>query len=156
MQTLDNCCITKYFHYLLRNIKLLARGKDLSISWLSNILKEIKEFPMLINVLTKLIWYFLQKSFNRYIFSILNSKSIEQDGRLLKFIHIFRLSRKGLKEILLLMVQHLRKKCKNLSPKIFFKLLNNVGFGYDCSNNSDNCKFILIFDQLKEITYLKK
>ena len=49
----------------------------------------------------------------------------------------------------------LEKKMQKPLSKNIFKLLNNVGFGYDCSNNSDNCKFILIFDQLKEITYLK-
>ena len=34
--------------------------------------------------------------------------------------------------------------------------MNNCDFGYDCSNNLENCQFIPIFDELKEITYLKR
>ena len=34
--------------------------------------------------------------------------------------------------------------------------MNNSNFGYDCRNNLDNCQFIPIFDELKEITYLKR
>ena len=38
----------------------------------------------------------------------------------------------------------------------FFKLMNNANFGYDCRNSSDNCQFIPIFDEMNEITYLKR
>ena len=34
--------------------------------------------------------------------------------------------------------------------------MNNSNFGYDCSNNLDNCQFIPMFDELKEVTYLKR
>ena len=33
--------------------------------------------------------------------------------------------------------------------------MNNPNFVYDCRNNLDNCQFVPIFDELKEITYLK-
>ena len=29
--------------------------------------------------------------------------------------------------------------------------MNNSNFGYDCRNNLDNCKFVPIFDELKEL-----
>ena len=32
--------------------------------------------------------------------------------------------------------------------------MNNSNFGYDCRNNLDNCKFVPIFDEFKEITYI--
>ena len=32
--------------------------------------------------------------------------------------------------------------------------MNNSNFGYDCRNNLDNCKFVPIFDEFKEITNL--
>ena len=35
-------------------------------------------------------------------------------------------------------------------------MLNNANFGYHCSNNLDNCQFIPIFDEMNEITYLKR
>ena len=34
--------------------------------------------------------------------------------------------------------------------------MNNSNFGYDCRNNLDNCKFVLIFDEYKEITYINR
>ena len=33
--------------------------------------------------------------------------------------------------------------------------MSNSNFGYDCRNNLDNCQFVPIFDELKEIMYLK-
>ena len=49
-----------------------------------------------------------------------------------------------------------RQNAKNAIEKDFCKLMNNVNFGYDCRNNLDNCQFIPIFDELGEVTYLKK
>ena len=34
--------------------------------------------------------------------------------------------------------------------------MNNSNFGYDCCNNLDNCKFVPIFDELKELTYIER
>ena len=34
--------------------------------------------------------------------------------------------------------------------------MNNSNFGYDCRNNLDNCKFVLICDECKEITYINR
>ena len=45
---------------------------------------------------------------------------------------------------------------KNLIEKDFFKLMNNANLGYDCRNNLDNCQFVPIFDELKEVTYLRR
>ena len=32
--------------------------------------------------------------------------------------------------------------------------MNNSNFGYDCRNDLDNCKFVPIFHEYKEITYI--
>ena len=53
------------------------------------------------------------------------------------------------------MNHHSRQNAKNSVEKDFLKLLNNVNFGYDCCYNLDNYKFIPIFDELNEVTYLK-
>ena len=34
--------------------------------------------------------------------------------------------------------------------------MSNSNFGYDCRNNLDNCQFVPVFDELKEITCLKR
>ena len=34
--------------------------------------------------------------------------------------------------------------------------MNNSNFGYDCRNNLNNSKFVLIFDELKELTYVER
>ena len=34
--------------------------------------------------------------------------------------------------------------------------MDNANFGYDCCNNLDNCQFVPIFDEMNEVTYLKK
>ena len=61
-----------------------------------------------------------------------------------------------LKEIFILMNQTSRQQSKNNVEKDFYKLMNNSNFGYDCRNNLDNCKFVLIFDECKEITYINR
>ena len=48
--------------------------------------------------------------------------------------------------------QKSRQQSNNNIKKDFYKLLNNSNFGYDCRNNLDNCKFVPILDELKEIT----
>ena len=54
------------------------------------------------------------------------------------------------------MNQKSRQKSINDIEKGFYKLMNNPNFGYDCRNNLDNCKFVPIFDELKEITYIQR
>ena len=54
------------------------------------------------------------------------------------------------------MNQKSRQESKNYIEKDFYKLMNNSSFGYDCHNNLDNCKFVPIFDKLREITYIER
>ena len=49
-----------------------------------------------------------------------------------------------------------RQTAKNPVKKEFYKLLNNVNFGYDSRKNLDNCKFEPIYDEIGEITYIRK
>ena len=56
----------------------------------------------------------------------------------------------------ILMNQKSRQNAKYSVEKDFYKLMNNSNFGYDCRNNLDNCQFVPIFSELKEITYIKK
>ena len=39
--------------------------------------------------------------------------------------------------------------------EIFFKLLNNANFGYDCRNNLDNCTFEPINDEINELSFIE-
>ena len=40
--------------------------------------------------------------------------------------------------------------------KDFYKLLNNSNFGIDCRNNINNCYLEPIYDDVLEISYIKK
>ena len=52
------------------------------------------------------------------------------------------------------MNQKSRQESENNIEKDIFKLMNNSNFDQDCGNNLDNCKFVPIFDEFKEITYV--
>ena len=54
------------------------------------------------------------------------------------------------------MNQKSRQQSKSNAEKDFYKLMNNSNFGYDCTNNLDNCKFVSIFDEYKELTYIHR
>ena len=54
------------------------------------------------------------------------------------------------------MNQTSRQQSKKNVEKDFYKLMNNSNCWYDCRNNLDNCKFVPIFDEYKEITYINR
>ena len=54
------------------------------------------------------------------------------------------------------MNQKSRQNAKNSIKEDSLKLLNNANFRYHCHNNLDNYQFIPIFDEMNEITYLKR
>ena len=56
----------------------------------------------------------------------------------------------------MLMNQSQDKMQRILLKNDFYKLMNNSNFGYDCRDNLDNCQFVPIYNELKEITYIKK
>ena len=68
----------------------------------------------------------------------------------------FTFEQEVFKKNVILMNQKSRQNAKNSVEKDFFQLMNNSNFGYDCRNNLDICEFVPIFDELKEVTYLKR
>ena len=54
------------------------------------------------------------------------------------------------------MNQKSRQESKNSIEKDFYKLMNNLNFGYDCRNNIDNCEFVPIFGEYNEITFISR
>ena len=54
------------------------------------------------------------------------------------------------------MNQKSRQESKYSIEKDFYKLMNNLNFGYDGQNNLDNCQFVPIFDEYKEVTYVRR
>ena len=53
-----------------------------------------------------------------------------------------------------LMNQKSTENAKIYFENDFYKLMNNSNFAFDCRNNLDNCQFVPIYDELKEITYI--
>ena len=60
------------------------------------------------------------------------------------------------KQNFILMKKKSRQQSKNNVEKDFYKLMNKSNFGYDCRNNIDNCKFVPIFDEYKEISFINR
>ena len=60
------------------------------------------------------------------------------------------------KQKFILMNQKSRQQSKNSAENNFYKLMNNSNFSYDCRSNLDNCKFVPIFDEYKEITFINR
>ena len=54
------------------------------------------------------------------------------------------------------MNQKSRQNATSSVERDFYKLLNNANFGIDFRNNINNCYFELIYDEISEISYLKK
>ena len=63
---------------------------------------------------------------------------------------------KRFKQKFILMNQKSRQESKNSVEKDFYRLMNNSNFGYDCRINLDNCKFVPIFDESIELTYIHR
>ena len=71
-------------------------------------------------------------------------------------IHVhLTFEQKRFKQTFILMIQNSKQESKNDIEKDFYKLINNSILGYDCRNNLDNCKFVPIFDELKEFTHIE-
>ena len=77
-------------------------------------------------------------------------------GKVRKIHAHLTFEQKRFKQKFILMNQKSRQESKNDIEKDFYKLMNNSNFGYDCRNNLDNCKFVPIFDELKELTYIER
>ena len=75
-------------------------------------------------------------------------------GKVTKIHSHLIFEQKRCKQEFILMNQKSRQQSKNNVEKDFYKLMNNSNFGYDCRNNLDNCKFVSIFEEDKELTYI--
>lgn len=60
------------------------------------------------------------------------------------------------KKDFLIMNQKARQKTTSLVQHDFYKLLSNSNFEIDCRNNIDNCMLEPIYDEISEISYIKK
>lgn len=54
------------------------------------------------------------------------------------------------------MNQKVTQKATSHVERGFYKLFNNANFAIDCRNNIDNCKLEPIYDEIDEISYIKK
>ena len=76
--------------------------------------------------------------------------------RVTKLYSHFEFEQDAFKKEFVLMNQTSRQNAKNNIEKDFFKLMNNVNFGFDCRNNANNTKFEPIIDEMNEISYIKR
>ena len=68
----------------------------------------------------------------------------------------FTFEQDKIKKDFVLMNQYARQKAKNDIEKNFYKLMNNLNFGFDCRNNANNLKFEPLINEIEELRYIKK
>ena len=130
--------------------------KDQVISYLNNIqqLKKARQDRM--EQLRKLTQQCSKKDFNLCILSKFFFAVVRAGWEITKTYTHYTFEQERFNKNFILMNQKSRQNAKNSVEKDFYKLMNNSNFGYDCKNNLDNCQFVPIYDELKEITYIKK
>ena len=94
---------------------------------------------------------YLEQIFFFFFFAV-----VRTGWKVIKIYSHYTFEQERFKRDFILMNQKSRQNAKNSVEKDFYKLMSNSNFGYDCRNNLDNCQFVPIFDELKEITYIKK
>lgn len=55
-----------------------------------------------------------------------------------------------------IMNQVFRQNAQISVEKVFYKFINNSKFGYNCRNNTDNCTFAAIFDEIEKLSDAKR
>ena len=73
-----------------------------------------------------------------------------------KIYQHFTYEQSNFKKDFVVMNQKSRRKGTSSFKCDFYKLLNNANFGNDCRNNINNCYFEPIYDEIGEISYIKK
>ena len=68
----------------------------------------------------------------------------------------FTFEQDTIKKDFVLMNQYSRQNAKNDIEKIFYKLMNNSNFGFDCRNNANNLRFEPLINEIEELTYIKR
>ena len=73
-----------------------------------------------------------------------------------RICHHHTFKQETLKINFVVMNQNARKTARSKVEKDFYKLLNNSNFGYDCRNNNENSSLDLLYNDIDEISYIKK
>ena len=82
---------------------------------------------------------------------------IKRCGRLVTRIYSYNTFEQGtFKKEFVIINQVSRQNSETSVEKDFYKLMNNSNFSYGCRNNADNCSFAPLFDEIKELTYVKR
>ena len=68
----------------------------------------------------------------------------------------FTFEQSKFKKDFVIMNQKTRQKVPSAVERDFYKLLNKANFGFDCRNNINNCKPEPIYDEIGEISYIKR
>ena len=73
-----------------------------------------------------------------------------------KIYQHFTFEQSKFKKDFVVMNQDSRQKPTSSVERDFYKLLKNANFGIDCRNNINNCYFEPIYDEIGDISYIKK
>ena len=68
----------------------------------------------------------------------------------------FTFEQSKFKKDFIVMNQKARQKATSSVERDFYKLLSNSNFGIDCQNKINNCILEPLYDEISEISYIKK
>ena len=124
---------------LLDAMRLNDKGKIASIKTAAKTLATMDE-KIVIPLYTEHLYFLLSKC----------------GWRVSKIRRHYRFEQKKSKRDFVIKNQVSRQKAYTGMEKDFYKLMNNADFGYDYRNNADNCYFLPIYDEIDELSYVKK
>ena len=156
MRLKENLFIIKFIRPSLKNKELLILVKDLYFSCWNNLLEVKKMHQKLTDRQLRHTQIFKKFFFLRIYLEDLVFCIKRAGWKVTKIHSHLTFEQKRFKQKFILMNQKSRQQSKNNVEKDFYKLMNNSNFGYDCRNNLDNCKFVPIFDEYKELTFIHR
>ena len=153
---LDNAYIMKYIRPSLKNKKIIDVAERSVYQLIEQCIETGDGERRSYRATKKAHATLFQKRFPPLYLEHLSFLINRAGWRVAKLYSHYSFEQDRFKRNLILMIQRSRQSTENSIEKDFYKLMNNASFRCDGRNSLDNCQFIPIFDEMNEVTHLKR